>query len=353
MFGILMRATPPSSGQRFPALDGLRGMAVLAVMLWHLALLCMEGRMTGAFGPVAVTIFFALSAFLLYYPVAAGKPFRAGPYYLRRLLRIYPAYLLLAVPFAFLSMLRRGQVVSAPALLAHVTFMQTWLLQFFRSLDPPAWSLATEVQFYVLLPALIVLLARGGRAVLWVLLGLAVVVQVVTTPWMAYWWNVPFAILPFLCGMAAAHVVAARPTGRGPLAAIGLLGLCALSLWTYVPPAQPAAPGPTLSVLLFNPRGIIASGCAMLAVIGLATNRAGVAHRLACAGWLRGCGIAGYGTFLLHEPLFWFLLIYLGQKGTAIVGGPLAVLLGVISYLAIEAPAMRLAGWLTRKKASG
>jgi peptidoglycan/LPS O-acetylase OafA/YrhL len=85
---------PPSGGTRFPALDGLRGLAVLAVMLNHMPIIGGTKYIIGTYGWHAVCIFFTLSAFLLYYPLTKPQvKISFGSYYLRRFLRIYPAWL--------------------------------------------------------------------------------------------------------------------------------------------------------------------------------------------------------------------------------------------------------------------
>jgi len=87
----LQGLVPPSGGTRFPALDGLRGLACLAVAAGHLHLL--YPRMNEGFSGGAVAVFYVLSAFLLSYPWFIGKPIKPGSYYIRRLFRIWPAYL--------------------------------------------------------------------------------------------------------------------------------------------------------------------------------------------------------------------------------------------------------------------
>ena len=92
-----------SAGTYFPAMDGYRALAALAVLLAHVALLSGIVRTNTAFGPylaradVGVSVFFLLSGFLLYRPFVAarlaGRPSGSlGGYVRRRALRILPAY---------------------------------------------------------------------------------------------------------------------------------------------------------------------------------------------------------------------------------------------------------------------
>ena len=92
-----------SAGTYFPAMDGYRAVAALAVLLAHVALLSGIVRTNTTFGPylaradVGVSVFFLLSGFLLYRPFVAarlaGRPSGSlGGYVRRRALRIIPAY---------------------------------------------------------------------------------------------------------------------------------------------------------------------------------------------------------------------------------------------------------------------
>ena len=104
-------AHAPSGLQRTLALDGLRGLAALTVLVWHVVdrlshgTLQGDGVLTHALadsGKVAVSLFFVLSGFLLARPLLAwllGQRERPSlPRFLRaRLLRIVPAWLLIVV----------------------------------------------------------------------------------------------------------------------------------------------------------------------------------------------------------------------------------------------------------------
>jgi peptidoglycan/LPS O-acetylase OafA/YrhL len=129
--------------------------------------------------PVGVTLFFTLSAYLLYRPIASAllqerPPQDVRRYLRRRALRIFPAYWVIlaavavVVPAALTSTEELGRLVEDPAtLLANAALLQN---HFPRSLDTgilPAWSLAVEVGFYLALPLLGLLAAvcyRRARA---------------------------------------------------------------------------------------------------------------------------------------------------------------------------------------------
>ncbi|MER7460254.1 acyltransferase [Micromonospora sp. NPDC126480] len=156
-----------------PALEGLRALAVLAVLVHHVSYLSGLTNSLGRFGgllarlDLGVALFFALSGFLLYRPFAvAAINCRPQPsvrrYLWHRALRILPAYwAMAAVALVWLNIdyLRSLWDWAVPLL----------LLQIYQPLRLPVgmeqtWSLATEVAFYLALPLFAVLGRKlGGR----------------------------------------------------------------------------------------------------------------------------------------------------------------------------------------------
>ena len=144
-----------------PALDGLRAVAVLAVVLTHVGFQT-GATLRGVSGGVlarldlGVTLFFLLSGFLLYRPFAAahlhGSPAPRVRVYLRnRALRILPAYwvvVLVTVP------LLTPDRVSAPELARQLLLLQTTSAGHLLEGLTQTWSLVVEAGFYVALPGL-------------------------------------------------------------------------------------------------------------------------------------------------------------------------------------------------------
>jgi len=162
------------SAARFRAVDGLRLVGALAVMMTHVGFDsgdALRGPFAGLLGRLdsGVAIFFAVSGFVLFRPHVmahlGGRPRpRVGSYFARRAARILPV-LWLAVGAAYLVVPTKGAVTGdylATAALVHIyvgTPLLTGLTQF--------WSLATEVAFYLLLPAAAALLCRGRSGMTW------------------------------------------------------------------------------------------------------------------------------------------------------------------------------------------
>ncbi len=179
---------------RHVALDLLRALAVLLVIGRHLPpaeddMPLLELWRCG--GWVGVDLFFVLSGFLV-----AGLLFREhqrhgtlalGPFYLRRGLKIYPAfYFFLAVTLPLASLLRLPPAVTPRAIVAEGCFLQSYL----RGAWNHTWSLAVEEHFYLLLPLGLLLLLRRPRPIGKLILGLAALLLAVRV---ATAWGRPFA----------------------------------------------------------------------------------------------------------------------------------------------------------------
>lgn len=157
------RPDPGADHGAFPGLDGLRAVAVLAVILTHAAY--WTGRYERGFGASflarmdsGVAVFFVISGFLLFRPwlrssLTPGRaPQRVGQYAVRRVLRIVPAYWLAVV--LCLALLPQNRTATWQDWLRHALLLQIYQYGWFREGLTQTWSLATEMSFYALLPAI-------------------------------------------------------------------------------------------------------------------------------------------------------------------------------------------------------
>ena len=159
-------------------LDGVRVLCILLVgwfHIWQQSWLSPQFEVLGEFvsldfvlrsGYIWVDGLLLLSGFLLYLPYAqAGSRLPAvGAFYKRRLIRIFPSYLLCVVPMFIISCVRGDYLKTSDAvldILSHLTFTHNlFYFSYFRSpLNGALWPLAVEMQFYLLFP----LLARAFR----------------------------------------------------------------------------------------------------------------------------------------------------------------------------------------------
>src|SRR5690606_2682282 len=160
-----LRGTPAAG--RFTGLDGLRAVAVLAVIVYHF----MPAALPGGF--LGVDIFFVISGFLITSLLLRERErdgrIHLGRFWLRRARRLLPAIGLLVITCGGIAWLIGGDVLIGLGLqvLGAATFSSNWIAvaagqsyfddstpELFRNL----WSLAVEEQFYVVWPALLLLL---------------------------------------------------------------------------------------------------------------------------------------------------------------------------------------------------
>src|SRR5215470_650420 len=158
---------PVSSGQRYmPGLDGLRALAVLAVIAYHEQFAWASGGLLG------VGVFFTLSGFLITSLLvgewSAKARIRLGDFWLHRARRLLPAlFVMLAVVTAWVTLADRARLASLrSAVGAAAGYFSNWYLiarnqSYFARFAPPApldhlWSLAVEEQFYLLWPLLLI-----------------------------------------------------------------------------------------------------------------------------------------------------------------------------------------------------
>ena len=146
--------TPPPGNPRFPLFDSLRGLAVLAVVTFHVSLItgALErdgfGDTASVAGAMAPPVFFAISGFLLYRPWLVRPPgvarFARG-----RVLRILPAYWLALTVLAVFP----GIVgVFSDDWWRYYFFLQSYEPETLSRGIPVAWTLCVEATFYLTLP---------------------------------------------------------------------------------------------------------------------------------------------------------------------------------------------------------
>jgi peptidoglycan/LPS O-acetylase OafA/YrhL len=153
-----------------PEIDGLRFVAIMSVILYHLCgfYLVKSGRPPDTparileLGNFGVPLFFVISGFVIALPFAraqlsggAAPPLRA--YYLRRLTRLEPPYILnlLLVAAALVLVKHDSLTALLPPLGASLVYSHTLLYGVFSAINGVAWSLEVECQFYVLAPAMV------------------------------------------------------------------------------------------------------------------------------------------------------------------------------------------------------
>lgn len=162
--GLLSRRT--SSGAFLPEVDGFRLIAIFLVIIFHAsfhhsAKAPTAYMMFAANGNIGVQLFFTLSGFILSLPFAqsfgtTGKSIKLSRYYIRRLTRLEPPYIVnLLIIFGALVIVRKYSVAQLTRhLLASILYQHNLIYGVPSTINSFAWSLEVEAQFYVLAPVL-------------------------------------------------------------------------------------------------------------------------------------------------------------------------------------------------------
>ncbi|HEV3154677.1 MAG TPA: acyltransferase [Candidatus Baltobacteraceae bacterium] len=176
--------------ERLPFAGTFRAAATFCVVCYHvwLADIAVKHVQGPAFltilGAFAVACFFALSGFLLALPYVAafveGRKLPAWTAFARdRFLRIYPLYAFAVITLVLLNVPNPGiHPGDAHDVISHLTFTFVFNHESALTIDPPMWTMATDVQFYVLLPVLFAAVAFFDRKRRLAVLAASVVVLV-------------------------------------------------------------------------------------------------------------------------------------------------------------------------------
>jgi peptidoglycan/LPS O-acetylase OafA/YrhL len=160
-----MTAVAPNRSY-YPALDGLRGVAILLVVLYHNFGFIKQSF----FGWLGVDLFFVLSGFLITDILlkTLGQANYLRNFYLRRVLRIFPLYYLTLILFLFVIPSFTSDKIEwtyyQDNQVYFWTYLQNWLFIFRSSGNAEImnhyWSLAVEEQFYIFWPLVVLLLKK-------------------------------------------------------------------------------------------------------------------------------------------------------------------------------------------------
>jgi peptidoglycan/LPS O-acetylase OafA/YrhL len=344
-----------------PALDGVRGVAVIAVLLFH------DGDLAGGF--LGVDLFFALSGFLITSLLLTEGHQKGhialGWFLARRARRLLPALtgLLLGVAAfsaAFADPADRAEIRAQAW--AAMLYVPNWYAVFadrdywalFRAPSPlqHTWSLGIEEQFCVIWPLALAALWAGCRhrtPRILVVASLLLAAASAAAMWILYdptdtsrvYFGTDTRAAPLLLGAALAAWHAGRGPLRSPVARV-LLELAGVSGAIGLAAAFGRTEGE--SPALYR-GGFALFSVAAVALIHAAVHprRGPLAHALS---WcpLRWIGIISYGTYLWHWPVY----LVLDPARTGLSSGELLVMriaatlaVALVSYVFVERPILR------------
>jgi peptidoglycan/LPS O-acetylase OafA/YrhL len=366
-------AAPPTRAHvrpRLDALDGLRGLAALGVLVLHVWMFSYgdlhrppKGFLDLVFGELrlGVQLFFVLSGFLIYRPfVAAALDDTKGPsltrYTVRRAARILPAYwAALLGAFLLLRHLDHPTQVAAGQLPVFLLFAQNYFDETIKHLDPPMWTLAIEASFYAALPlagaiALRLGAHRGRQLALALTIvggGALCVVLAVEHQWpRTLSTSLLTHLVEFGAGMVAAVALHRRQLSRTTATALLLTG-AALVVANGVWHANGLGTQSTRSLVGDAP------GIAGLALVLAALVASPIRATLLARGPARWLGTISYGVYLIHFPVIvalretehWPDTLTRQLFSVMAITLPLATL----SWFVVERPAVRWAQRVTSR----
>jgi peptidoglycan/LPS O-acetylase OafA/YrhL len=385
--GGLESAAPPKGGQaaRFPLFDGYRAVAAISVLLTHVSFISGTNKSSKTFGPylarmdAGVAVFFLISGFLLYRPfvrahLVAGPPPKALPYLRRRALRIFPAYwlALTVAVYAF----KMGTVPDVRSFLAFYSLGHIYSTHYVLGPLVQAWTLSTEVAFYLFLPVWAALLRRVegpparryraqllGCAALYavgVLYRLAIFASHMDDPhtgmmllWLPAWLDF-FALGMVLATMREWLTLQHRPAPlglEGRALPVVSWALAALSFW-----AVSTRIGLPLQLIHYTSsqqmgkQFLYAATAFFLLLPGIfGPQDRGIIRGILRNRVMQALGLISYGIYLWHD--MWIDRVLAWRHLPAFTGsfwlllrdvGALTLVAATVSYVLVEKPALRL-----------
>ncbi len=173
----------------YPALDGLRGLAILLVVVYH----NFGFINVFFFGWLGVDLFFVLSGFLITDILlkTVGKKGYLKNFYIRRVLRIFPLYYLCLILF-LIVLPKTNLQLDVQYYIDHQVWLWTYLENWIYTFQSPGhtnalnhlWSLAVEEQFYLLWPLAILLIRKPRLLLIFISLVLVAVLGLRLLVWM-------------------------------------------------------------------------------------------------------------------------------------------------------------------------
>lgn len=332
-----------------PALDGLRGIALVAIFAVHVNHSWASGATT------AVDLFFVLSAFLITVLLLEERHDQGRvdlrAFWMRRVLRLGPA-LVAFVPVAAALAIARGDTVALAATSAlAVVFELSNLVQLaadrFSSELVHTWTLSMEEQFYLLFPPMLLLLlpkhrpARRGAAALLALVAAVACWRALLRVDGATYNRLRLGLDThadvMLVGCLAAVVVvtwAASPPLRR-LLRVDVVPAVALLTWLIF------EGGPDRVDFLAN-GGYTLAAVAAAVVIGHVVVDDGALGRVLASRALVYLGRRSYALYLWHYPVILATKDHLSSPvAVAIVAVPVSLAIGEVSWRLVEQPVMR------------
>ncbi|MBX9758622.1 MAG: acyltransferase [Beijerinckiaceae bacterium] len=339
-------------------IDGLRALAVLAVIIFHAKLGLFPGRFVG------VDVFFVISGYLIASIILKEEEkdsFSLARFYERRIRRIFPALFVVIVFCAGMGALLltpTDYLAFGRSAFAAMAFWSNFYFTRQGGYFAPAaetqpllhtWSLGVEEQFYLLAPFILLLLARRLKRwrapIFWFLFAASLGVSAWGVQTEARWaFFLPHSrAFELMCGVALAMGLVPRATSQRANEALAALGLALIAFAILVYSA--ATPFPGFAAL------VPAVGAALLIHTSTSGTQTAVARALSVAPVVY-VGKISYSLYLWHWPLLAFADYEFGHELQAwhrVLLLAAAVAISALSYRYVEQPARRAGPPVTRR----
>ena len=329
-----------------PEIDGLRALAIMPVVFFHYGVPGFRG------GFVGVDVFFVISGYLIAGLIQSELDrgeFSLARFYERRVRRIFPALFAMLgavsigalVWFFPVDLVRYAQSLFATALFgANFEFWrEAGYFDTFANQKPllHLWSIAVEEQFYLLFPALLLLLSRAAPRWRTAAIAAVFVVSFALAAWgvgaapVATFYLLPMRAWELMAGALLAIATVPSPRSRAIAELLSLLGLAlivgsVIFITPQTPFPGPAALAPCLGAAL---------------VIHAADPKRTLVGRMLAARPLVFVGLVSYSLYLWHWPVFVFATYvdFRAPQGAAsAVLIALSFALAVLSWRYVERP---------------
>lgn len=318
----------PAASDHVTFLDHFRGLAILLVFGFH-ALCAAFGTCTLpwdgwfrnfdvsrsfllffplTYGWIGVAIFFVISGFCIHLSYARSTPLSFQAFFIRRLFRIYPPYLVALILFS--TLIRPSNPpIESDNWLSHALLLHNLSQEFYYAINSSFWSIAVEAQLYLIYPLLVLMTKRWGWTSALIITGLIESILRVYGTYQGLLTDAPRGSCSWpQCGCIRDRSSTGSPGRSAP----GSRNV----IWTAPPPWSPRRFAAWLALLLLA--GVFRPLVATTWVWTALATLEGIAYFLShppssrllahpLVRWLGKIGVISYSLYLLHQPLLGLL----------------------------------------------
>lgn len=325
---------------RIPELDGIRGLAIILVLVWHYLqgmIVPQSGQTLGVLKQVlgftwsGVDLFFVLSGFLIAGILIDNRDKKNyfSTFYIRRVCRIFPLYYLNLVLFTMLGALALYQSPPLSGLLqvtavpdwSYWAFVQNIYMGTYTTFGPEwlavTWSLAVEEQFYLALPLIIRFFPVSWLAYVFIWFALMAIFLRYSMPGFSAYIQTPWRADSLMAGALLALLVRQQGFSASVTGTVGRRIVYALFGFLLVGALLTNFSNQRPFSLTFTYLWLACMYALLILILLL--NRNGIIARCMRQRHLRWLGGISFGVYLIHQPVNGILHGLLGKMRPALI----------------------------------